>query len=307
MLTVNVLDGIALDLEKFVRFQRRAYSENRGIIGASSIQTAEYYRWKYHAPWGIAKVSTAEIDATLVSAVAAIPYPLIDRTNEQMGWQLCDIATHSTYRRQGLFRRCLSALISTLPPNSMIFCFPNRQSFVPLIRMGFVTNGALRLWVSVAPLLNRGRYSWREKPQDANLTPALSVASGAIRAHINKSYLEWRFVSRPAQKYRWVGVKGWNGNAIVRSLVLGKQPVSILMALTNCDPDAQNALLRAAVSCESARGARAMIYLDSCWSGSIAPLFIPVPSWMLPRRFPIVCKGFGNVPACFHTCDWDVL
>jgi hypothetical protein len=328
-LAVRLTDGASLDYDEFVRFQQRAFAELKGIVRANTIQTIPYYRWKYHTPWGSAKLAMASINGELAASVAAVPWPLTDGADAQSGWQVCDIATHPDRRQQGLFRRCLGDLLSSLPTNSVVFCFPNRQSFSALVGMGFVQTGALRLWVSISPLLGMGRgpetgtdstCEWGQVGEQVSRDdgfektwsfnsplPMKAPTPRTFQTRVDNSYLEWRFVRRPEQEYRRIGTSGHRGKAIVRSLVVYGQKISILMMLTVEDAGAVNALLGSAVSLESGRGARAMLYLDSHWRGSLKPLFFPLASWMAPRAFPIVTTGLKGASLRLRTCDWDVL
>ena len=307
-LTVGLTDGASLDYDEFVNFQQRAFADLSGIVPANTIQTIPYYRWKYRTPWGPAKLAIAAINGETAAGVAAVPWPLTDGVNERSGWQICDIATHPDRRHQGLFRRCLGDLLSSLPTDSVVFCFPNRQSFPALVGMGFVQTGALRLWVSISPLLGMGRNNGREKTWNFNSLPPIEAPTpGTFRTRVDNRYLEWRFVRRPEHEYRSIGASAHSGEAIVRSLVACGQKISILMMLTAEDAAAVNALLYSAVLLESRRGARAMLYLDSHWRGSLKPLFLPLASWMAPRAFPIVTTGLKGASLRLRTCDWDVL
>jgi hypothetical protein len=308
-LTVRITDSASLDYDEFVRFQQRAFGELKGIVRAKTIQTIPYYRWKYHTPWGSAKLAIASIDGELAASIAAVPWLLTDGVDVQSGWQICDIATHPDRRQQGLFRRCLSDVLSSLPTNSVVFCFPNRHSFRALVGMGFVQTGTLRLWVSLSPLVGMGRDNGFEKTWRFNSRPPMKAPTPrTFQTRVDNPYLEWRFVRRPEHEYRRIGTSGHGGEAIVRSLVVYGQKISILMMLTVEDTGgAANALLGSAISLESGRGARAMLYLDSHWRGSLKPLFFPLASWMAPRAFPILTTGLKGASLRLRTCDWDVL
>jgi hypothetical protein len=302
------MEPSSLDYDEFVNFQQRAFTNLNGVVPAKTIQTIPYYRWKYHTPLGPAKLAIGTIKGEMVAGVAVIPWPLTDGLNVRRGWQICDIATHPDHRQQGLFRRCLRDLLSSLPTDSVVFCFPNQQSFPALVATGLVQTGALRLWVSIVPLFGMLRGNGLEKTWSSNIAlPMKAPKPGILQTRVDNPFLEWRFVRRPEHEYRRIGTSGYGGEAIVRSLVVCGQKISILMLLTVEDAAAVNALLRSAVSVDSGRGARAMLYLDSHWRGSLRPLFFPVASWMAPRAFPIVATGLKDASLRLRTCDWDVL
>src|SRR6266540_5161567 len=111
----EIRDGASLDFDKLASFQEHAFAEPGGVMRAETIQTPKYYEWKYLTPWGSARVSIAAINGMLAATLAAVPCVLTDGLIERTGWQLCDIATHPHYRRKGLFRQCLDALLLSLP------------------------------------------------------------------------------------------------------------------------------------------------------------------------------------------------
>ena len=117
--------------------------------------------------------------------------------------------------------------------------------------------------------------------------------------------MDWRFLRHPIARYREVGAQDGSAAAIVRPFTVAGQPVSVVMLLTGADREGQEAALRAAIA-EDTTGSRAAIYFDSQWCGARSPLFLRLPTWMLPRDFPIVCKGFGDHGLRLRTCDWDV-
>jgi hypothetical protein len=307
-ITVSVKGSTPLDYDGFAKFQQHAFADFRGIMPARTIQTPEYYRWKYLTPWGSARLSSATIDGAMAANVTAIPYPVTDGVDERIGWQICDIATHPDFRGRGLFRQCLAVLVSSLPSNSMVFCLPNRQSFSAFIRLGFVQAGALRVWASVAPLLHARRSNERGANQNfCGRHPATTPTPSIFHARVDDHYLGWRFERRPDHEYRRVVTSSGEGIAIVRSLLVGGQKTSILMFFEGGHAIDEKDILRSTVSLESRRASRAILYLDSHWRGSLRPLFFPLASWMLPRAFPIVSHGLNGALLHLRTCDWDVL
>jgi hypothetical protein len=305
MLSFELTNIDALDYRDFAEFQRNARHGKLSILQPTEIQTPEYYQWKYRTPWGAAKLSTAAVGRTLVAAIAAVPYPLTDGIKTRLAWQICDIATRLDQRRKGLFKRCMANLLSALPPDALLFCFPNAESFRPMTAVGFVPNGALRLWLSLAPLL-AGR-SRMQRQQDAVLIenfPPVETIPGTFEVSVDDAYLDWRFLRNPLASYRCV-IGERKAAAVVRSFTAAGRPVSIIMLLTGADPERQGAALRAAMA-EDAGRSWATIYFDSQWRGSRTPLFLPLPYWTLPRNFPIVCMGFGDRGLRLRTCDWDV-
>jgi hypothetical protein len=234
--------------------------------------------------------------------VAAIPTVFARGIDRWTAWQICDIATAARLRRQGLMRRGLTALLADLPPGDGVFCLPNRSSHSPLLRMGFRDIGRLSLYVSGAALFTRPH----DTTTDITAEPmTICMEASAFRTPPDSMSVAWRFQQRPGVSYARVKVDG--ADAIVRPLDDGGIHKLVVMRICVAKPDAERHVLRAVMGYAAACHARFVIYLDSAWQGSRAPLFMRVPSRLLPRPMPIVARQFPDCPVRFDAADWDVL
>jgi hypothetical protein len=294
--------GDRVDYAAIAAFQRQAFANVRAPIASASVQTSGYYAWKYRAPWGPARIATVAYDGEKASMVAAIPTVFARGIDRLTAWQICDIATASRFRRRGLLRRGLAALLSNLPTGDGVFCLPNRNSHSLLLQTGFQEIGRLNLYVSAAALLTR--------PYDATTDIAadpmpICAEATAFRAPLDSMSVTWRFRQRPGISYARIRVEG--ANAIVRPLDAGGSRKLVVMCIRAVKLDAERRVLRAVMGYASACRARFVIYLDSAWQVSRAPLFIRVPLRLSPRPMPIVAREFPNCPVRFDATDWDVL
>ena len=99
--------------------------------------SAEFFRWKYRTPYGDAVIAHIAAGGRLVSSAAAFPLMLRTPVGTHLAWQVGDLITTPDARGQGLFRRCLAALVGELGPKGPLICFPNRLSIGEIQRQGF--------------------------------------------------------------------------------------------------------------------------------------------------------------------------
>jgi hypothetical protein len=253
-------------------------------------------------------VSIGRLGQDVAVHVAAIPVMLCEDGYETRAWQICDIATHPEHRGRSFFRRALDALLQAIPAQSLVFCMPNMRSHPLLLKCGFKPVGKLDLWVSLSPLLSTGAAD------QSHTEPIDPVACSAARqgyrsAKTDRAYIQWRFLERPGVQYQYVKVDDSEhgpGMGVIRPFRFANQQVCVLMLMIG-NVALQPRLLRSSIRCAATRGARAMLYLASSWSGSRIPFFFRIPDPLLPRSFPIVATGADGKPFDFCTSDWDVL
>ena len=129
MIEVTIQNPASLDFEEYAGMQAEAFAEVVGAQGMGSLHAPEYYRWKYHTPWGSALIATVRKDQKLVAANAMYPLRIVAADDHAMGWQSCDTATLPAARGQGLFMQCLHALQEQLGDDAIFFGFPNFYKF----------------------------------------------------------------------------------------------------------------------------------------------------------------------------------
>jgi hypothetical protein len=294
--------GDLVDCAAVAAFQRQAFVNVHAPIAPASVQTSAYYAWKYRTPWGPARVATVTYGSDAVSMVAAIPTVFARGIDQWAAWQICDLATAPRLRRRGLLRRGLAALLANLPTGDGVFCFPNQNSHSLLLQMGFQDIGRLSVYVSGDALFTRPHDTTTDIV--AEPMPICAEAT-AFRASPDSVSVTWRFRQRPGVCYARIKVDG--ADAVVRPLDDGAPHKLVIMRICVAKPDAEQRVLRAVMGYAAARRARFVIYLDSAWHGSRAPLFMRVPCPLLPRPMPIVARRFPDCLVRFDTADWDVL
>jgi hypothetical protein len=294
--------GDLVDHAAIAAFQRQAFVNVHAPIAPASVQTSAYYAWKYRTPWGPARVATVTYGGDAASMVAAIPTVFLRGIDRWTAWQICDIATAPSLRRRGLLRRGLAALLANLPTGDGVFCLPNRNSHSLMLQMGFQDIGRLSLYVSGAALFTRPRDTTTAIAAES--MPVCAEAT-AFRAPRDSTSVTWRFWQRPGVSYARIKVDG--ADAIIRPLDVGGTQQLVIMRIYAAKLDAEQRVLRAVMGYAAACRARFVIYLDSAWQGSRAPLFMRVPSYLMRRPMPIVAREFPDYLVRLDAADWDVL
>ena len=141
----QVISACDLDLDHHVTAFREAFAHVSWREEIEPVISAEFFRWKYRTPYGAAVIAHIAAGGRLVSSAAAFPLMLRTPAGTRLAWQVGDLITTPDARGQGLFRRCLAALVGELGPKGPLICFPNRLSIGEIQRQGFCCVTELRV------------------------------------------------------------------------------------------------------------------------------------------------------------------
>jgi hypothetical protein len=155
--------------------------------------------------------------------------------------------------------------------------------------------------IAPASVQTSAYYAWKYRTPWGPARVATVTYGGDAASMV----VTWRFRQRPGVCYARIKVDG--ADAVVRQLDDGAPHKLVIMRICVAKPEAEQHVLRAVMGYAAACRARFVIYLDSAWQGSRAPLFIRVPSALLPRPMPIVAREFPDCLLRFDAADWDVL
>lgn len=201
----------------------------KASLGESALhqRTPELFAWKHiENPFGRSIMLVAEDRDTIVGFRAFMRWEL---DSPETGLLRCvravDTATHSDYRRRGVFRQItLAALdVATDDGVDMVFNTPNPRSGAGYVTMGWSEVGAIRPLVSPARGLLRKAPATERLPEAADFVePVIEVTkrSGIDRAPLglrtlrSQEYLDWRFTQHPTASY--VQIDGPGGSAVAR-------------------------------------------------------------------------------------------
>ena len=313
MIKVTVQKPAALDFEEYATMQAEAFAEVVGAHGMSSLNTPEYYRWKYNTPWGSAFIATVRIDQKLVAANAMYPLRIIGGGDSVIGWQSCDTATLPEARGQGLFMKCLRALQEQLSDESIFFGFPNLNSVRGFDKLG---------WQSREELLGFTRFFPGRR---LNAFPNICVSDSTLpgyddlatrvasdnRPMIERSadYLRWRFFQHPLYQYEvfaLAGEQGIDGYVAVREVTFDRRKMGLIMDLLSVDAKARSNLLRfAAAWSRSKRLGFTLLFTNGLSrSSALRSAFIQIPARLMPKRQILMGAAKGSAAASLWCKSW---
>jgi GNAT superfamily N-acetyltransferase len=287
-------------LNEIVSLQRGAFADQNGPITAASIQTADYYSWKYEGPHGFARVALARDASDLVAMVAAVPIILGDGVETRRFWQLCDIATRPDHRRRGLFGTCVETLAQALA-GEPIFCLPNKRSRAGLAAARFQLIANLDLWIRPT------RPSWL--PTWTGPTQTKSPRRTFRHTYTPETFA-WRFKNRPGNPYRvFESIYASGKHSLAATYALQKHFISlvVLMSFEPAECETISHALNRFVAAARSDGALALLYLTTDWRGVVHEGFVRVPNSFVPRGFPVVTRGLNDATLGLTAGEWDVL
>jgi hypothetical protein len=320
--SVEVVDGRALDYDAFSALQLEAYATLLSERGASNAHMKpDHYRWKFAPPSAMAKIAYVRDGERMVAANAMFPVD-VRRDGERIrGWQSCDTATALDARGKGYFSSCLDALVSALGPDEVFFGFPNQNSMRGFEKLGWRVNETVTTWVGPARLpgfAGDSEVAAVDRFDDLADTFAESLYAGAAPVlERGAEYLNWRYVKCPSYAYERLvlpGASALRGFAVIRKAqVLGRN-VTLVMELWGRDARDERILMRAVRKRAAAQQTHLVVLMNTSWSrprGFAAGLFA-VPSRLLLKKQLLMGMANGprsrallETPWRSQTGDWD--
>ena len=222
----QVISACDLDFDRHVIAFREAFAHVSWREEIEPAMSAEFFRWKYRTPYGDAVIAHIAAGGRLVSSAAAFPLMLRTPVGTHLAWQVGDLITTPDARGQGLFRRCLAALVGELGPKGPLICFPNRLSIGEIQRQGFCCVAELRACVRQTLVV---RASNSILVQDS--PPAVQAKASDPRSVCvckDADYLNWRYVRNPARRYQFIAeCNSPESFVVVRELALPLRPAGV--------------------------------------------------------------------------------
>lgn len=310
----QVISACDLDFDRHVIAFREAFAHVSWREEIEPAMSAEFFRWKYRTPYGDAVIAHIAAGGRLVSSAAAFPLMLRTPVGTHLAWQVGDLITTPDARGQGLFRRCLMALVGELGPKGPLICFPNRLSIGEIQRQGFCCVAELRACVRQTLVV---RASNSILVQDS--PPAVQAKASDPRSVCvckDADYLNWRYVRNPARRYQFIAeCNSPESFVVVRELALPlRQRASVVMELSAEDDAGWSRVLGHVHQWAQRRG---LICNFLFCSGSPLPAlgkgYIPLPSLLQPKRHRVFMKFPASMDQeqtttwryAFQIGDWD--
>lgn len=319
---VIVTDPHTLDFKSVTRLQQTAFANIIEKTGTGYLFTEPYYRWKYSAPAGDAKIALIHDDEGLVAVNAMYPLDLLADSKWIRGWQLCDIATHPRGRKKGYFVRCIDALSEKITADDLLFCYPNQASKPGLIKCGWIHLSNVKTWMSILPQIKVYKSPYIEQIEKFTTEHDFFVkklsARGGVILDRNSIYMNWRYNQHPFHQYEmfaWRENGHLSGIIVLRKVtILGKE-LAIVLEILALSARVERGLLAFAASWGKEHKTKYTLALNNTTSTltGILSAYIPVPMWALPKRQILMGTAAANSQAqlaCnrpwrIQIGDWD--
>jgi hypothetical protein len=302
---VRVVDPDELDLDEYAALQRTAFAEVfRNAAVSDDFMRREHYAWKYASPAGHGRIAVAaEKGGELVAAVAMFPSAFATGTATTTAWQLCEGATLRRARGRGCFTACLKALAATVPPDQVLFGFPNPNSRPGLVASGFRAMQTVPMFVR--PLTAASGPSRATEVGDSFEYLPIAAAPSIVR---DAAYLTWRYRGNPSVTYAMLGDSV--GYAIVRRASVRGRDAVLLMEFHARSRPAARRLLRRVSRWGIEHRVRLAVLVSNCLTGwrALAHGFVGVPQSCNPRPLVLMAWPGAAMPAGdwhIQLGDWD--
>jgi GNAT superfamily N-acetyltransferase len=312
----QIISADELDFDRHVTAFREAFAHVGWREEIEPATSAEFFRWKYRTPYGDAVIAHIAAGSRLVSSASAFPLMLRTPAGTHLAWQVGDLITTPDARGQGLFRRCLAALVYELGPKGPLICFPNRLSIDEIQRQSFRCVTELHACVGQTLVVRASNSTMVQELPPATQTKASDTRTVCVCK--DADYLDWRYVRNPARRYQFISVcNSPESFAVVRELALPLgQRASVVMDMSaEEDPD-RSGVLRQVHQWAHRRG---LICNFLFYGGSplraLGKGYIPLPSLLQPKRHLVFIKFPASMDQeetttwryAFQIGDWDGL
>ncbi len=321
----ELLDGENLDYDAYVILQEESYRELLEKRGASSaFITDEYYRWKYHAAAGVARIAVVREGGRYLAANAMTPMLLRNGGQSVRGWHSGETATAPDQRGKGLFKECLSILVKSLEDDEIFFGFPNENSKKGFLKIGWEDKGIVTTWVRTRPVLDRRDSKFISEPEEfgeaADELARRIAEQGFTTLDHGADYLNWRYVRHPLYSYKgflYDDELGGLGVAISREAELYGRKATLAMTVFGTTARIERELLFRVARWARYHGSMAILMMDSALGTAhgLRARFAPVWSRVLPKKQLLMGRatpGEGRAERLMgarwrvQLGDWDV-
>ncbi|HXE97674.1 MAG TPA: GNAT family N-acetyltransferase [Dongiaceae bacterium] len=317
-MNISVINSDDLDYIEFSGLQQEAFADVPGQKERLLIQTPDYYRWKYAAPAGKAKIALARIDGELVAANAMFPLTISAGPTRISGWQSCDTATLPKARGKWLFSKCLHELKAVLGQDEFFFGYPNKNSEPGFRKFRWTTIDQLNFYVFAG--LGRASAGTIVCLNDRldRFAPHLKGFMTNDMVAIERSYefLNWRYLNHPVYTYQLFGYieqEQLLGYIVLRKVRFSHVKFGLILECWAHQDVVRTSLYKFAEKWSSRNGCHATMVLaiNNPIKTSLTARFIKVPERLSPRKFLLM----GDVQPILHlqenrewvafAGDWD--
>lgn len=320
---IVVMEPKTLDFSAVANLQQIAFAEIINKTGMGYLFTEPYYRWKYFAPAGEAKIALLYDEAGLAAVNAMYPMDILANGTRIRGWQSCDTATHPRGRGKGHFMQCIGALKNEIGSEDVFFGYPNHNSRAGLVKFGWTHHSNVRTWACVLPGIKKARTNYIEPltefttEQDIFSAELAASCKGAILDR-SAAYMNWRYNQHPLHQYEsfaWRESGRLLGVIVLRKATISGRELAIVMETLALSTRVERGLLAFAADWGRQRKASYTLALNNTIQTmtGILSAYLPVPMWVLPKRQILMgaaasgerANTVWNMPWHIQIGDWD--
>ena len=172
-------------------------------------KSIEFWNWKHTLnPFGTSKVLIA-IDGTMIIGVRAFMFWHWSKENRiYKAVRAVDTATHPAHQGRGIFKKLTLQLVEQCRQEGVDFIFntPNKISKPGYLKMGWMTNGRMKLYVKPV-------FPWRAKASNFDSLYSLGDSvinfndeftkdsSPSLTTAVSTEFLQWRYRLNPNINY----------------------------------------------------------------------------------------------------------
>lgn len=197
------------DLPEIIEVLKRSLGE--GLLPKS----VEYFIWKHHKnPFGESQVILAREEGKIIGVRAFMKWNWACDGNTITTVRAVDTATDPAHQGKGIFKKLTMQAVHECTEAGLPFVFnsPNTMSMPGYLKMGWIENGRLPLFVGFGSIFHR----LYRKGLEETLVSQYNIAEALDRLPVNwqhqqvgnvyhtplsKAYLEWRYRDCPVVRY----------------------------------------------------------------------------------------------------------
>ena len=177
----------------------------------SSPKTIDYWVWKHiYNPFGESMVLVADNNGQLIGVRAMMRWSWQKGKDVFNSLRAVDTVTHPDYQGKGIFSTLTQKIVNSAQEQGISFIFntPNPKSLPGYLKLGWISEGKLKVGVSFLPFILGSVSTTLVAFPDFSCLDDLCKRSNALQETANHlftpkspAYLKWRYIDNPFIKY----------------------------------------------------------------------------------------------------------
>lgn len=320
-LQIKIEEITDLDLDRYCELQQKSFA---AVFAKNQIDNryldSAFFSWKYNTPAGKARIAYVEENGCMLASVAMYPVYIGVKGVKLKSWHFVEAAVLPEARGNGLFQRCMNALIDSLTAGEAIYVFPNASSIKGTLKTGFQLVEQCRFYArfffNILKRENVVVHASHLFPQEQDkYAEALSSAHDVIIFR-DAAYMNWRYKQHPHfSYYTFTPVHNGRvvGNVVARVVFIKGAKLLLVMEMHSITGAAQNEITSFLkdVAAKEKCFVIGMFSGRSCKPSLLATGMVPLPSFLIPKEHTLMAyekkpsNQLENTEWFTQTGDWD--